>query len=303
MKNSLIILICLVLLPNLAKGQCACMNGATVSGISPLMGTANIGLLKSDYLRVLAYYTNTYGNTYYSGANKTASGLVKEFRNSNLILNAGYGLTDNLTAEAEIGYSIDKTQKLETYSVSATGLSYLNLMLKYNLLKFSVKQIEWTAGAGIRIPFPTDENKPVHLNPSTGAYGIALQSFLHKGFKASGTHFILSNRFEYNFEGENKYRYGIAAINSLFFVQNISDNVNGILELRSDYRAKDETKGAIIANSGSNSIVISPQLNYNFSDFGISAMFDFPVYKYYNGSQLTNSYSFGLALNWNYLID
>ncbi len=282
----------------IAYSQCSCMGGAAIGGISPLVGTANVGLLKSSNLRILTYYSNTYGDTYYSADSETLKGIVQEFRNSNLTLNIGYGLNDELTAEAELGYFINKRQTLPTYILSASGLSHISFMLKYNILRFIKKQIEWTAGAGLRVPFPYNDNQPVHLRPSTGAYSLLFQSFLHKGYREIGLHLILSNRIENNFENAQEYKYGLALVNSLFVSQNIYENLNGIVELRSEYRTKDKTKGIEIPNSGGNSVVVSPQLNYSISDFGISAIFDIPVYKYYNGSQLTNAYTFGLALSW-----
>lgn len=278
--------------------QCSCMAGASVGGISPLVGTANVGLLKDGHLRILTLFSNSYGDTYYSADSKTLKGIVQDFENSNLIFNIGYGLNEEFTAEAELGYFINKSQTLPTYKLNASGLSHLNLMLKYNLLRFIKKQIEWTVGAGLRIPFSYDDNQPVHLRPSTGAYGLSFQSFLHKGYKEIGLHFILSNRFEYNFANEQDYQYGAAFINSIFVSQNIFDNINGIIEYRNDYRVKDKTKGSKISNSGGYNIILSPQLNYTISNIGISAYIDIPVYKYVYGTQLTNSNTFGIAISW-----
>jgi hypothetical protein len=296
----LILSLLFALLPfNLSYSQCGCMGGAAVGGLTPVTGTTNIGVLRKGYSRVTTYYTYSYGNDYFSQDTKTGIGLVKEFYTSYLGLNLAYGISEDVTAEAELHYFINKTQDFQLYKLSSYGMSHIALYLKYNIISKIVNEIEWSVGLGGKIPTQSGSgNFPQHIQSSTGDFGIILQSFLHKGIKSEGLHFILANRLENNFENKNEYQYGISIINSIFITKLMMKDVTGIIELRSDIRMKDKLYGDYLDDTGSNTIALAPQIAYSINDLNLSILFDYPIYKYYNGNQLTKDYSIGAAITW-----
>ncbi|MCX6154951.1 MAG: transporter [Candidatus Kapabacteria bacterium] len=279
--------------------QCPCMGGASVGGLTPIAGTSNIGILKEGNLRAMSFYSYSNGNRYYSGDILAEEGLVKSFNSSYLGLLIGYGILEDLTIDTEIGYYLNKAQDFGGYTLSGSGFSHATLYGKYNAFNSRAKEFEWTIGLGAKIPLNfIEQNLPQNIQSSTGAFGAVLISYFHKGYKSEGLHFILVNRAEFNAENKNTYKYGSSLINSLFVTKSIFDKLTGMLEFRSDLKLKDTKYGVKNEDSGWNIFVLSPQLSYSLSDFNISAYFDIPLYKYYNGKQLTNKNSLGLTFTW-----
>lgn len=298
-KAFLISLIVLSLANISANSQCACIGGASVGGITPINGAGNIGLLKKGNIRSTLFYSYSAGSNYYSKDIKTDTGSIKNFETSFLGLNIGYGINEEYTGEIELFAYPNKTQDYYEYKLSGSGLSHIALHLKYNIWDKRSKEIEWTLGIGGKMPLQTgNTNLPQNIQASSGAYGFIFQSFFHKGFKNESLHFILVNRIENNFENENEYKYGLSFINSFFISKSIIDNLTGIFEFRGETRTRDKKYGSEIKDSGSNTLIISPQLTYNIKNFNFSIMYDFPAYKYYYGKQLTKDYSFGASLTW-----
>ncbi|MFA6571787.1 MAG: hypothetical protein WCT77_11205 [Bacteroidota bacterium] len=296
---SVLIFIYILFSSVIVNAQCPCSGGNAVGGLMHVTGSGNIGVLKKGNFRASAFYVYSYGNDYYANDSKTNQGVLKEFSTSFLGFNFGYGINEDLTAEAELYSYPDKTQDYYYFKFESSGFSHISLNLKYNIISLRSKELEWTIGAGGKIPFSTGTDLlPAAIQPSTGAYGFIVQSFLHKGFKDIGLHLILANRLENNFENKDEYQYGYSAVNSLFITKSIIDNLAGVLEIRGDTRTRDKRYGDYIPDSGNNTIILSPQIGYSFSGFSFSIMYDFPVYKYYFGRQLTKDYSAGAAISW-----
>ncbi len=279
--------------------QCACCSGAAVGGITPVSAKANVGVLKPNFLKTSVYYMNSYGDSYYRG-DKEIINLYDDYYVTNYLgLNLGYGLFRDFTIEAELGYFLEKKQKqLGADAVVSRGPSHITLSGKYNLYDSRSKEIEITVGGGAKIPFDENEALPQHLKPSAGAYGAVLQAFFHKGFIRSGWSFLYYSRAEFNAENGDDYKYGDSFINSFFIIRNIVENLNAGLELRGDYRKKDYDDGDRLDDTGGFSLICSPILSYQYESLNLSASYNYPVYKYYFGKQLTNDYSFSLILDW-----
>ena len=297
--KALFIIVLTILFYSNANSQCTCMGGAAVGGITPIGGSANLGVLKKYNLRTSIFIRNGFGNEYFSKDSKASPGLVKEYQYNYMGLNAGYGITEDMTIEIESGYFLSKMQDFFEYKLESNGFSHFNASLKYNIYSSRANEIEYTAGIGGRVPLNfSDDNVPQHVLPSTGAYGLILHSFLHKGFKKNGLHFFLINRAEINSENDNEYLYGSSIFSSFYITQHIFDNLTGMLEIRNEYRTKDHNLGNEVFDSGGSIFSVSPQLSYKINNLYISAMYDYPFYKYYYGKQLSNSYSLSLMLTW-----
>jgi hypothetical protein len=299
MKISIITILMFCLISFEAYSQCSCIGGAAVGGLTPVGGTVNIGVLREGFFRSTAFYRYSGGENYFRGDIPAEKGIIDSYHIQYLGLVLGYGISNRFTIEAELGAFPQKYQDYKLYSLSGGGMSHILISGKYNLYYNVKSEFEVTIGIGGRLPLVThDENLPQHILPSTGAYGIALQAFLHKGYKDHGLRFILIHRTDINSENNSNYKYGTGFYTSFYTAINIVDELTGILEIRNEYRTKDEFMGEIYDDSGGNIFVISPQLNYVISDFNISVLFDYPIYKYYNGYQLANDYSIAMNLTW-----
>jgi len=293
----------------LAYSQCGCLGGAAVGGLTPIGGTANVGLLREDYFRASLFYSYAYGDKFFSGDEPATKDIEQQYRNvshysthfSSLLV--GYGITENLTLEVELGYFPQKLQDYGTKDETGSGLSHASFYGKYNLYNSIVNELEFTIGAGLKLPLDIQkENIPQHVKASTGAYGVSFQAFLHKGFKANDIHLFLINRTDYNFENKNEYQYGSTINTSFYITKGILKSLTGILEIRNEIRMKDKFKSEYQEDAGMFTggyfFHFAPQLNYTIGQFNFSVLFDYPIFQYYYGHQLGNNYSIGLNVSW-----
>jgi len=285
--------------------QCGYCGGAAIGGLTPSISSSNVGLLRAGHFRASSFIVFAEGDQYYSGSKKIAKSKdehpVDLFKSTSLGFNFGYGISRNLTAELELYSFLNQRQDFFGFDEPMTnkGLSHVAAILKYNIVSLRAKQIEWTIGAGGKIPLGSNnEELPQYVQPSSGSYGIIAQSYIYKGFQKSKYRLMLSSRYEYNFVNSLDFTYGQSFINSLLFNTNMINNISSILELKIDHREKNTYDGAKQANSGGTILSISPYIVFNIENFAVSTFADFPIYQHYNGIQLTRNYSVGALFTW-----
>jgi hypothetical protein len=281
--------------------QCSCIGGAAVGSASLIGGTSNIGVLKEGNIRVIGTLVHSNGNDFYRGDIPTSplsDMLVRGYNSTFTGLIIGYGITNNFTIDIETGYFADKMQDYGDYKISGSGFSFSTVFLKFNLLNQRKNIIEWSMGLGGKLPLASrQQNLPQNIKSSNGAFGGVLLSFLRKGLGV--WNILLINRYDWSDINNGLFQTGESFINSVFVTNSISDDITGVMEFRSDVKLVDRLFGEDLTNTGWNVFILSPQLNYSIGDWIITAFYDYPVYKYYNETQLTNKQNLGLALTWN----
>lgn len=309
-------LMCLLILAlNTAQvySQCGCLGGAPVGGLTPLSGTKNLGVLPEENLLISSFYRFNYGDRSFSGDSRIDRGDYKDFNSNYLGFSTGYGLFKDFSIEMELGLFINKSQNVyfssdpsndSSYKLQGSGLSHLGLNGKYNLYYDDENDFEITIGAGVKAPLAAfREGQQQHVQASTGAFGFSGRIFMHKGFSDSEYHLFFIGSSEVNLENSDGYRYGDLYSFSLFAAKNLSKLFTGVVELRNEYRLKDEYKlngeSHIHNSSGSKTMVISPQINFLQKNLNVSLGFDYPLYQYYNGEQLGRHLAVGFNLAWN----
>lgn len=278
---------------------------------SPAGASVYVGVLNKSSLRSIVYFRHHYSDTYFQGTSKATEGLQLKSSHYNFIgLALGYGLSNRLTLEADLGYFINKTQvfKIIDDSEKGFGLSSGGITLKYGALVRPASMFELTLGAGFRFPFSRIPQRINYVQlsrdvqPSTNAFAVSAMLYLSKGFPGARMRIFSINRFDHNFEDKQQYQYGDILANSVFVSRFLVKNLTGILQLRTELRWKDNDKGVARANSGNFLVLLSPQLNYALaSKWNLSLMTDIPVFKNYNGKQLTPSYSVAVGLTRDFL--
>ena len=98
-----------ILFPGVARSQCTCF-GASIGGLTPVGGTTNIGVIRKDNLRANLFYKYSFGDTYYKGDSELPGGDIRNYRSNYISLNAGYGITNDITIEGELGFFAQKKQ-------------------------------------------------------------------------------------------------------------------------------------------------------------------------------------------------
>lgn len=314
MNSKIALFLAVLLLPcKFTFSQC-CSTG------SPVGATVYVGILAKNNLRFVAYYRNSYSNTYYQGSSKTDDNVPLRFSYYNFAgLALSYGITKRLTVEVDAGYFFNKTQEYkpiiygtETIEIKETGYGLTNggVGLKYGIFIKPSRQIELTAGAGFRYPFTT---KPQQIDgvqlardvqPSNNAFAVNCMLFFNKGWPSVGIRLFTLNRFEYNFADKQRYQYGSVLLNSVFFSKKIIPYFFAILQVRGEWRTHDNDYNDIYdgsstrPNSGNYILILSPQLSYSIAGiWNVSVLYDIPIYKYYNGKQLTPKYSFAVSVS------
>lgn len=219
-----------------------------------------------------------------------------------------YGLTHRLTLQADAGYFISKVVNFQNPQLTdhnGRGMSNGTLLVKYGLFIDPARNIEITAGAGIKFPFTrqpalASNGSLLQLDarPSTNAFGFAGTLLLSKEFSPLTMRIFLLNRFEYNGFNINDYQSGKLLTTSFFVSKKIMKRLFGNFQLRNEIHGKDIQDGKTETNTGYHLIVLTPQLSYAVAGrWNMSLLYDIPVYKNYRGKQLTPQYSFAVSLS------
>lgn len=299
-----VVIFLLYLFPGEAFSQC-CSPG------NPIGGTSNAGTLKKGNLRSITFYKYGYSDTYYEENRPSDYRLLSRANYNYLGQIFAFGVTDKITSETELGYFLDKTQDYDltpAYQLSGYGLSNLVVSLKYNFMKSTFSDFEFTGGIGAKLPlriqpqYVDNVRLPEDIQPSTRAYGMVAQFFVYKSIIEKGLHLFALGRFEANGKNSSSYKYGEAYYLSVFISKTFDEYFrwSGILQVRSETRTKDSRYGAKIPASGGSRLIVVPQLNYAITPkLNLSVMADLPVYQYYNNIQMASKY----ALTFNIIKD
>lgn len=285
---------------------------------NPVGGDANQGVSKKNSLRVIGFVKNSISNDYYEGTRKSQTSSFVErgtFNFSGVTL--AYGLLKRFTVETEIGYFLSKKQEYNTTygkkELRGTGFSDLAFIGKFKLYSRPESQFEFTGGGGYKIPIGPHQQRnengillPIDIQPSSGASGFIGTLFFYKGFSEKKLRFFLTSRVQINpydvvFDEiipTKYYHFGNFYTTSFFSSYGLSHRLNFVLQTRYEYRTQDfykfrgDQNYRIYESSGGQKIFVVPQVLFEISQgLNASAMFDFPVYQYYNQKQLATAYA------------
>lgn len=304
MKQYLIILIIFLLFGSSVHAQCCSAGNPFFYG--------ELSSLNKKNLQFVAGYKYGTSSQYYSGSEKVEIDFVNKAYFNYLTLQFIYGLTERITLQADLGYFLNKT---ETYlkegweTSNGFGLGDANLTVKYLAYSNFKKHLKIVPAIGITFPigvFDQEVNHvklPITVQPSSGSFKYQASLFLSKGANNGKFNFTLFGLYEYAqlINSENfYYKYGNQYLISFLTSYKIGKKLSLALEARSENRARAvRNDGQVVESSGFNIIYIVPHLSWAFyNNWYLALNADFPVYKYYNGIQLSNTYSFSLRLSY-----
>lgn len=287
------------------------ISGQCLSAVNPVGGTTNLLSLPRNSLRLIAFYKYGYGDSYFEGSQKSDLDIIDKAYYHYAAFTAGYGLFKGFTLEVESGYFINKTQEYligSSYKLASQGLSNMVVSGKIAILTNHMHRFYISLSPGVKIPFSREDLVkdgvvlPVELQPSTHTYGGVMQLFMVKENSAWGIRYFLTHRYEKNFSNKNQYQLGDSYTTAAYFSKHIMSNkikndYTYILQLRHEFRNKNQRDDQIIFSSGANQFFFSPQLNLTLEDnWNISLLFDIPLFQSFNGTQLANKIGISLVL-------
>lgn len=274
-----------------AYSQCGCSSAGSMGGATPFNLTDNRGVLQSKNLEISTFYRYSYASQFYYQDSKVGFG-DEEIVNFHLLnLYSAYGLTQNLTLEADAGHFYYTTKNL-CDTVSGNNFSNLNISAKLNLLNQTEHSINFTLGVGGKVPLTTDKIESIGYNmPVTAGYGVLLQMFVGKSVLSGDLSIMNYSRYEINSLDAQDYKFGNSLTNSFYFSLPVSNDLISHIELRNSFRNSDNINDSTLKNTGSYMFLISPQMSYHHKTWAFRLGGEIPIYKYVNGTQLTNSFT------------
>ena len=83
------------------------------------------------------------------------------------------------------------------------------------------------------------------------------------------------------------------------------DKINVALELRNEYRGRSKRENdQVVESSGYDILYTIPHISYSISpQWLISVNIEFPVYRFYNGIQLGNTFAVSVRVSYNIILD
>lgn len=215
-----------------------------------------------------------------------------------------YGATHWLTVMGDLGYFFAKTLHTEGQDpMKGYGLGDAALYLKFNALNLAKARFSISPSVGMKFPVGVFDQEvdnvqlPISVQPSSGSFKYMASLFISKGIAPKMT---LAGYISYEYpqliESDNfYYQYGQQWIAALYYNYKINKILALDLQFRNEFRAKSTRENKeTVESTGYNVVFFTPQFSMLFRhNWYLSAFGDIPIYKYYNGIQM----SFGYAVS------
>lgn len=274
---------------------------------NPFISDAEQPALQPKILTASFNYRYSHSGKYYTKDARFTGLPFQEIAYSNYAeLQIGYGITNWLTVLTDLGYFFNKT--LETPGIDSYkgyGLGDLGFYAKFNAYSNSRLRLTVSPTVGVKFPVGVFDQEvdnvqlPISVQPSAGGYRYLANLFVSKGFGKVSLAGFASYEYSMLIESENfYYKYGGQWIAALYFNYRPWKRITIDLQVRNEYRAKSTRENdGIVESSGYDVIFFTPQLTYAFRhDWYVSAYGDIPLYKYYNGIQMSFGYAISLRI-------
>jgi hypothetical protein len=286
---------------NRAFAQC-CASG------NPFISDAEQPALQAKVLTAAFTYRYSHSEQFFHNDSPFHDLKFSQTANVNYAeLQLAYGITKWLTVMGDLGYFFNKTLHTEGEDpMRGYGVGDAALYLKFNLYSNAKARFTISPSIGMKFPigvFDQEVNNvklPISVQPSSGSFKYLANVFISKGLaKKMALAGFISYEYAQLIESENfYYRYGQQWIGAIYFNYRIIKSLSLDLQFRNEYRAKAiRENGETVESSGYDVVYFTPQLTYAFrSNWYLSAFGDIPVYKYYNGIQMSFGYAVSIRL-------
>jgi len=270
---------------------------------------ANIG---HKQLQVIAGYKYSLSDQYYHNDSKVEIDFIYKAWFNYLNLQLIYGLTPRISIQTDIGYFTNRTEqykKEDWESITGYGIGDAGLTVRYLAYKSFTRKLSIIPSLGVKFPVGIFDQEvsnvklPITVQPSSGSFKYLLNLYISKTFKNPKYNLVFfgSAEFPQLIDSENfYYKFGNMYLFSLVGSYYFSDKLTFGLEVRNENRRKATRENdQIVESSGFNIVYAVPHISYAFAKkWFIAVNADIPVYKYYNGIQLSNKFAISARLSW-----
>lgn len=290
-------------IPSVSSAQCCSAGNPSSYAFSDQTS------LKARSLLISSSFKYGYSGKYFSGDQVSAMNLKTPASFSFIDLRASYGISQRFAVQTETGYYISKVQENpDPYPADrGKGLGDAAINVRYRFLKNLKHHLELNGSAGVRLPVGVfDQEKdgvklPLTIQPSSGSLvylaGIsAAKTLSNDKWRLFA---VLSAEFPQLIDSRNfYYQYGNLYNLSLAVVYPVHKLFTPALQLQGEMRSHATREaGQVVEASGYRVISLSPYIESAFAENWIVNLYaDIPVYKYFNGIQLANSFKAGIKL-------
>lgn len=221
-------------------------------------------------------------------------------------------LPNKLLFVGKIPYT-EKRRKVEdglsTERLTNSGFGDLSLNLKYLFYQKDAPRQSTRAVflGGLKLPTGEDDKKglPPTLQDGSGSYDYSLGLVVSRFKRRTG----ISSDLVYTFKTEaNDFEFGDTLNYDLALGYRLipavyetypAKQLNLYLELNGTYARKDEAGGQKVADSGGNTLFLSPGIQFiPWRTFLVEASFQIPVLQDLNGDQLETDYAVLAGFRW-----
>lgn len=225
----IITLICFLILLNTSKSysQCGCSSVSSLSSGSNLNYIDNIGVSPEFMLETNLRFSHTYASQFYYQQEKVGFGDEEIVNFSLLNVYTAYGLSKNITLEADAGHFYYKSRNL-CDTVAKNSFTSLNLSAKYNLIDIKNAGFDLTFGLGGKIPLSNKRIESLGFSmPVTTGYGILIKMIAGTTIFKGSLRIINFTTYDLNSIDSRDYTFGDILSNSTFFwFKSYSSNIN-----------------------------------------------------------------------------
>jgi len=254
-------------------------------------------------------YQHSYSSIYYEGHQKSDYKYIDYSYFDFSSLRVSYGITNRLKMRAEIGFFFSKAQTFDFgYDRAANGFGDLILGVQYDVYQNIPLAIDIFPSFDFTIPVGKFDQMngpvvlPIDIQPSSGSFKYNAGLLFSKRFLAGKVALFVSGNAEFsqriNTERTN-YKYGNLYNASIYGAYTFFKHLTTAIQLRLMVRdrASDANKEKVNATGGTY-LFLTPQVRYTFFKYwSLGFLFELPIYKYVNGTQLTNDYAFSFRFS------
>lgn len=317
----LILVIIMVVFSSEIYSQGCCSGG---SG-SPIAGGASQGVLNCRQIELGANYQYFKSNKFYTKDKETPK-MFDNLNSNYLYLRAAYGVSKDFTMSVESGYFLNKTlvDLNKADKIKSSGIADLILFPRYDIYnhKTDSTKTEITIGLGFKIPLGkhndsmviyTDPmgNKyyttsPPTVQPTNGSNDLIFYTFFFRGYPKKNVR-LFANAL-YIKKGWNSLgqKFGDYANIGLFASTTLLRRIGVTFQAKGEWIGKLQADKNVdmlafynidINSTGGRKVSFVPQISFTQKLFTAYVLSEFPIYQYWNGTQVGSQYllTFGMS--------